>query len=102
MSGTEETEGGRAVRSPADAATLEAIPYRRSFPSIPPADPPIYQFYELLRAYGTTWEELIEEEFGNEIMFAIDFGMQMARQPDQKGDRVKITLGGKILPYRRH
>ena len=59
----------------------------------------------LLRAgqvYGTTWKELIQEEFGDGIMSAIDFDMALERQPDQKGDRVKLTMSGKFLPYRRY
>ena len=51
--------------------------------------------------YGTTWKELIQEEFGDGIMSAIDFDMSLERQPDQKGDRVKITMSGKFLPYKR-
>lgn len=86
----------------ADAATLEAIPYRGSLPSLPPTDPLIYRFYELLLVYGTTWKEMIGEEFGDGIMSAIDFDMALERLPDQKGDRVKITLTGKFLPYRRY
>jgi len=52
--------------------------------------------------YGTTWKELIEDEFGDGIMSAIDFDMGFERQPDQKGDRVKITMSGKFLPYKRY
>jgi cyanate lyase len=81
---------------------LEAIPYRGSLPSVPPTDPLIYRFYELLMVYGTTWKELIHEEFGDGIMSAIDFEMNLERQPDQKGDRVKITMSGKFLPYREY
>lgn len=86
----------------ADAATLQAIPHRGSLPSMPPADPLIYRLYELPLACGTTWKERSEEEFGDGIGSAIDFEMQMERQPDPKGDRVKITLSGKFLPYRRY
>ncbi len=52
--------------------------------------------------YGTTWKEMIHEEFGDGIMSAIDFDMTLERQPDQKGDRVKMTMSGKFLPYKRY
>jgi cyanate lyase len=86
----------------AETALLEAIPYRGSLPGAVPTDPLIYRFYELVMVYGTTWKELIQEEFGDGIMSAIDFDMALERQPDQKGDRVKITMSGKFLPYKRY
>ena len=67
-----------------------------------PTDPLIYRFYELVQVYGTTWKELIQEEFGDGIMSAIDFDMAIERQPDPKGDRVKLTLCGKFLPYKEY
>ena len=79
---------------------LQEVPYRGSLPQIPPTDPLIYRFYELVQVYGTTWKELIQEEFGDGIMSAIDFDMTLERQPDQKGDRVKIGLSGKFLGYK--
>ena len=85
-----------------DTAILQDIPYRGSLPTAVPTDPLIYRFYELLQVYGTTWKELIQEEFGDGIMSAIDFDMALEREPDQKGDRVKITLSGKFLPYKRY
>jgi cyanate lyase len=85
----------------AEAALLQAIPYRGSLPGGVPTDPLIYRFYELVMVYGTTWKELIQEEFGDGIMSAIDFDMGLERQPDQKGDRVKLTMSGKFLPYKR-
>jgi cyanate lyase len=81
---------------------LTEIPYRGSLPPGPPTDPLIYRFYELVQVYGTTWKALIQEEFGDGIMSAIDFDMQIERQPDPKGDRVKITMSGKFLPYKRY
>ena len=104
MAMTEETArkaGDILGLSPEEVETLQAIPYRGSVP-MPPTDPLIYRFYELLMVYGTTWKEMIGEEFGDGIMSAIDFDMQMERQPDQKGDRVKLTLSGKFLPYKRY
>ena len=81
---------------------LQEIPYRGSLPSVVPTDPLIYRFYELVQVYGTTWKELIQEEFGDGIMSAIDFDMTIERQPDPKGDRVKLTFSGKFLPYKEY
>jgi len=81
---------------------LQEIPYRGSLPTVVPTDPLIYRFYELVQVYGTTWKELIQEEFGDGIMSAIDFDMTIERQPDPKGDRVKLTLSGKFLPYKEY
>jgi cyanate lyase len=88
--------------SDAEAEILSAIPYRGSLPGAVPTDPLIYRFYELVSVYGTTWKELIQEEFGDGIMSAIDFDMTLARQPDPKGDRVKITMSGKFLSYKTY
>lgn len=81
---------------------LQEVPYRGSLPQVPPTDPLIYRFYELVQVYGTTWKELIQEEFGDGIMSAIDFDMTLERQPDQKGDRVKIGMSGKFLAYKTY
>jgi cyanate lyase len=81
---------------------LEEVPYRGSLPTAIPTDPLIYRFYELVHVYGTSWKELIQEEFGDGIMSAIDFEMAIERQPDPKGDRVKITMSGKFLPYKEY
>ena len=85
-----------------EQSLLQEIPYRGSLPSAMPTDPLIYCFYELVQIYGTTWKELIQEEFGDGIMSAIDFDMAIERQPDPKGDRVKLTLSGKFLPYKEY
>lgn len=85
-----------------ETALLTEIPYRGSLPTAVPTDPLIYRFHEILSVYGTTWKELIQDEFGDGIMSAIDFDMALERQPDQKGDRVKITMSGKFLPYKRY
>ena len=81
---------------------LQEVPYRGSLTAAVPTDPLIYRFYELVQVYGTTWKELIQEEFGDGIMSAIDFDMSIERQPDPKGDRVKLTLSGKFLPYKEY
>ena len=85
--------------SEAEARLLNEAPFRGSFQA-PPTDPLIYRFYELVMVYGTTWKALIEEEFGDGIMSAIDFDMTIERQPHERGDRVKIGMSGKFLPYR--
>ena len=81
---------------------LMKVPYRGSLPSAVPTDPLIYRLYEIVMVYGTTFKELIEEEFGDGIMSAIDFDMDIARVPDPKGDRVKVTMSGKFLPYKSY
>ena len=81
---------------------LQEVPYRGSLPTAVPTDPLIYRFYELVQVYGTSWKELIQEEFGDGIMSAIDFDMAIERQPDPKGDRVKITMSGKFLQYKEY
>jgi len=85
-----------------EKSLLQEIPYRGSSPTVVPTDPLIYRFYELVQVYGTTWKELIQEEFGDGIMSAIDFDMTIERQPDPKGDRVKLILSGKFLPYKEY
>ncbi len=77
---------------------LNEVPMRGN--PMPPTDPLIYRFYELVMINGPAWKALIEEEFGDGIMSAIDFDMVIDRLPDPKGDRVKITMSGKFLPYR--
>lgn len=86
----------------AEIEMLTEPPYRGSLASVPPTDPLIYRFHELVQVYGTTWKALIEEEFGDGIMSAIDFDMQIEREANPKGDRVKITMSGKFLPYKRY
>tara|TARA_B110000503_G_scaffold99901_2_gene149440 strand:+ start:2718 stop:3218 length:501 start_codon:yes stop_codon:yes gene_type:complete len=81
---------------------LEAVPYKGSLPTSVPTDPLIYRFYELISVYGTTFKELIHEEFGDGIMSAIDFKMDMQRQNDPNGDRVEIVMSGKFLPYKTY
>ena len=81
---------------------LQVVPYKGSLPTSVPTDPLIYRFYELVSIYGTTFKELIHEEFGDGIMSAIDFKMDMMREADPKGDRVKIVMSGKFLPYKTY
>jgi cyanate lyase len=81
---------------------LTVVPYKGSLPSSVPTDPLIYRFYELVQVYGTTIKELIHEEFGDGIMSAIDFTMDLRREADPKGDRVRIVMSGKFLPYKTY
>ena len=81
---------------------LQVVPYKGSLPTAVPTDPLIYRFYELISVYGTTFKELIHEEFGDGIMSAIDFNMDLKREADPKGDRVNITMSGKFLPYKSY
>jgi cyanate lyase len=81
---------------------LQQVPYRGSLPTAIPVDPLIYRFYEITQVFGTTLKALIEEEFGDGIMSAIDFELNVDRISDPKGDRVKVTLNGKFLPYRKY
>jgi cyanate lyase len=78
---------------------LREIPVRGSLENIPPTDPTIYRFYEVLQVYGTTIKALIHEEFGDGIMSAITFNMDVQREETQEGPRVRIILNGKFLPY---
>jgi cyanate lyase len=81
---------------------LKVVPYKGSLASAVPTDPLIYRWYEIVNVYGTTIKELIHEEFGDGIMSAIDFSMDIVRQPDPKGDRVNVVLSGKFLPYKTY
>jgi cyanate lyase len=81
---------------------LQQVLYRGSLPTAVPIDPFIYRFYEITQVFGTTLKALIEEEFGDGIMSAIDFELNVDRISDSKGDRVKVTLNGKFLPYRKY
>jgi len=83
-----------------ETAMLNEIPMRGTGTPMPPTDPLIYRFYEMVMVNGPAWKALIEEEFGDGIMSAIDFDMVMERLPNPKGDRVKITMSGKFLPYK--
>jgi cyanate lyase len=86
--------------SNSEQALLNEVPMRGTGTPMPPTDPLLYRFYELILVNGPAWKALIEEEFGDGIMSAIDFDMEISRQPDPKGDRVKIGLTGKFLPFK--
>jgi cyanate lyase len=94
---------GAMLDLPDEAITqLQVVPYKGSLPTSVPTDPLIYRFYELINVYGTTFKALIHEEFGDGIMSAIDFSMDITREPDPKGDRVHIVMSGKFLPYKTY
>ena len=86
--------------SKTEEAMLNEVPLRGAASAMPPTDPLIYRFYELVLINGPAWKALIEEEFGDGIMSAIDFDFAFERQANPKGDRVQITMSGKFLPYR--
>lgn len=76
-----------------------------SFPSkglgpVVPTDPLIYRLYEIMQVYGFPFKAIVHEKFGDGIMSAIDFTMDVEKEKDPKGDRVKITMSGKYLPYK--
>ena len=94
---------GEMLDLPEEAVTqLQVVPYKGSLPTSVPTDPLIYRFYELINVYGTTFKALIHEEFGDGIMSAIDFKMDLAREANPAGDRVSITMSGKFLPYKTY
>ena len=81
---------------------LQVVPYKGSLSTAVPTDPLIYRWYEVVNVYGSTIKELIHEEFGDGIMSAIDFKMDIQRQTDPNGDRVNVVLSGKFLPYKQY
>lgn len=83
-------------------AWLQIVPYKGSLPTSIPTDPLIYRWYEVVNIYGSTIKELIHEEFGDGIMSAIDFSMDIQRESHENGDRVNVMLSGKFLPYKSY
>lgn len=100
----EQAEKAREIfgLSEEETAWLQVVPYKGSLPTSVPTDPLIYRWYEIVNVYGSTIKELIHEEFGDGIMSAIDFSMDIQRQADPKGDRVNVVLSGKFLPYKTY
>ena len=82
------------------SAILQEVPMRGSVGALPPTDPTIYRLYEVLQVYGPALKQLIHEDFGDGIMSAINFDLQLGRVPAEDGERVQITLTGKFLPYK--
>jgi len=88
-------------KASAVAATLQEPPMKGSLDSTVPVDPLIYRFHEITQVYGTTIKAIIHEMFGDGIMSAIDFEIDIQKKEDPKGDRVVVTYSGKFLPYRK-
>jgi cyanate lyase len=86
--------------SASEERMLNEVPYRGTGTPMPPTDPLIYRFYEMVMVNGPAWKALIEEEFGDGIMSAIDFNVEFEREPNPKGDRVRMMLSGKFLPFK--
>src|ERR1700733_14806920 len=102
MSNEESTRAAECLDLGADVAeALQQIPMKGSIHQTVPVDPLIYRFHEITQVYGTTIKALIHEMFGDGIMSAIDFTLDIERVPDPHGDRVKVTYNGKFLPYKK-
>lgn len=101
----DEKEAGKLVElldlDEAIANSLQEIPYRGSLDESIPVDPLIYRFYEIMQVYGTSMKSIIHEKFGDGIMSAIDFKMDIDRKEHPDGDRVVITMDGKFLPTKK-
>ncbi len=85
----------------AHAPALTSLPVKGGLLPVVPTDPLVYRFYEIMQVYGLPLKDVIQEMFGDGIMSAIDFTMDVEREPNPKGDRVRITMSGKFLPHKR-
>src|SRR5258708_24135484 len=85
---------------PGMADVLTQSPVKGLGPTVP-TDPLIYRFYEIIQVYGMPLKAIIHEKFGDGIMSAIDFSIDVEKEEDRKGDRVRVTMSGKFLPYRK-
>lgn len=88
----------------ADASLIDALadfPVKGSLDPVIPTDPLIYRFYEIMQVYGMPMKAVIHEKFGDGIMSAIDFTLDIEKEEDPKGDRVKVIMCGKFLPYKK-
>ena len=83
------------------AAALQEMPTKGSVGQTVPVDPLIYRFHEITQVYGTTIKAIVHEMFGDGIMSAIDFTLDIKKEEDPKGDRVVVTINGKFLPYKK-
>jgi cyanate lyase len=98
----EAAAAGRMLElTPEEVRLLQIPPSKGSLTTTLSTDPLIYRFHEIVQSYGTTLKELIHEKFGDGIMSAIDFEMYIDKMPDPKGERVKVTMHGKFLAYRK-
>ena len=82
-------------------AAIQEFPTKGSLDPVIPTDPLIYRFYEIMQVYGMPMKDVIQEKFGDGIMSAIDFTLDVEKVEDPKGDRVSITMCGKVLPYKK-
>lgn len=102
MSKDEAQKAGAALGVEPDVvAALQEIPLKGSLAETVPVDPLIYRFHEITQVYGTTLKAIIHEMFGDGIMSAIDFEMDVQKKEDPKGDRVIVTMNGKFLQYKK-
>jgi cyanate lyase len=83
------------------ASSLTGFPVKGGLMLPIPVDPLLYRFHEIMQVYGLPLKDVIQEMFGDGIMSAIDFTMQVDKEADPKGERVKITMSGKFLPYKK-
>ncbi len=97
-----EIIGGLFDLSDEAVAWLQVVPSKGSLSTAVPTDPLTYRLYEIVSVYGSTIKELIHEEFGDGIMSAIDFSMDIQRTADPKGDRVNLVMSGKFLGYKSY
>jgi cyanate lyase len=102
MSKEEAQKAGAALGLEPDVvAALQEFPTKGSLEHSVPVDPLIYRFHEITQVYGTTLKAIIHEIFGDGIMSAIDFELDVQKKEDPKGDRVVVTMNGKFLPYKK-
>lgn len=98
----EATKIVEALGLPAEVGEpLTVPPMKGGLDPVIPADPLIYRFYEIMQVYGVPVKSVIHEKFGDGIMSAIDFSIEVDKIPDPKGDRVQVTMCGKFLPYKK-
>jgi len=86
---------------PEIATELTDFPVKGSLDPLIPTDPLIYRFYEIMQVYGMPMKAVIQEKFGDGIMSAIDFTLDIEKEEDPKGNRVKVVMSGKFLPYKK-
>lgn len=100
-----EDEASKLVHAlglePQMAAELTEFPVKGGLDPVIPTDPLIYRFYEIMQVYGMPLKAVIHEKFGDGIMSAIDFTLEVEKEEDPKGVRVKVVMSGKFLPYKK-
>jgi cyanate lyase len=102
MSSEEAGKVGKLLElEPEVIDALQQVPHRGAYGGEVPVDPLLYRFFEIIQVFGPAMKAVIHEKFGDGIMSAIDFEMDIKRLPDPKGDRVLMTMNGKFLPYRK-